>query len=142
MQPAVGLAQLKKLPSFVKARQKNFKAIYEALKPFEDVLLLPRWEKDAHPSWFGFPIFVKEEAPFSRDEMVKFLESKRIMTRMMFGGNLIKQPAYRDIDRRVFGTLQNTDRVMNRLFWIGVYPGLTEAKLDHVIQTLTEFLKG
>jgi len=142
MQPAIGLAQLKKLPSFIKARQKNFKAIYEALKPFENVLVLPRWEKDASPSWFGFPIFVKEEALFSRDEMVQFLESQRIMTRMMFGGNLTKQPAYLDMNCRVFGKLGNTDRVMNQLFWIGVYPGLTDAKLDYVIQTLTGFLKG
>ncbi len=142
MQPAIGLAQLKKLPGFVKARQENFKAIYDALKDFEHALILPRWEKDAHPSWFGFPIFVKEDASFSRDEMVKFLESKKIMTRMMFGGNLTKQPAYLDMDCRIAGTLENTDRVMNQLLWIGVYPGLTDAKLDYVIQTLTVFLKG
>ncbi len=142
MQPAIGLAQLKKLPGFVKARQENFKLIYEALKSFEDVLILPRWEKDAQPSWFGFPIFVKEDAPFSRDEMVQFLESKKIMTRMMFGGNLIKQPAYLDMDCRIVGKLENTDRVMNQLLWIGVYPGLTAEKLTYVMESLTSFLNA
>lgn len=140
MQAAIGVQQLQKLPSFINARKSNFKRIYDTLKGYEKYLILPKWENNADPSWFGFPIIVREEAPFTRDDIVKYLEKNKIATRMLFGGNLIKQPAYRNINYRLADTLKNTDLVMDHLFWIGVYPGITEEKMDYMIKIFKEFL--
>jgi len=141
MQAAIGVQQLKKLPSFINARKSNFKRIYDALKEYGKYLMLPEWRNNADPSWFGFPIIVKEEAPFTRDDLIKYLEKNKIATRMLFGGNLIKQPAYRNVNYRVVDTLKNTDLIMNHLFWVGVYPGITEEKMDYMIGIFKEFLK-
>ena len=141
MQAALGLSQLKKLPGFISARRKNFQQLYEGLKPLEDVLVLPESTPDAEPSWFGFPIGVRENAPFRREELIRELESKHIGTRLLFGGNLTRQPAYKDVEFRVIGDLKNTDYVMNNVFWIGLYPGLTEEMLDYTINTIFEFCK-
>jgi CDP-6-deoxy-D-xylo-4-hexulose-3-dehydrase len=124
MQAAVGVAQLDKLPKFIEIRKKNFEMVYKHLKKYEKNLLLPEPTKNSNPSWFGFPILVKEGAPFSRNDIVNYLENNKIATRMLFGGNLLRQPAYENIKCRVVGTLKNTDLVMNNLFWIGVYPGI------------------
>lgn len=141
MQAAVGLEQLKKLPEFIIARKNNFKKLYQCLSPFENYLTLPKAENKSDPCWFGFPILVKDEAPFSRDDFVKHLEDNKIATRMLFGGNLIKQPAYKNITYRVKGSLKNSDLVMNNLFWIGVYPGITEEKMYYITNKIEELLK-
>ena len=125
MQAAVGVAQLAKLAAFVEARKRNWQLLHEGLKPFEDVLLLPRATEHSDPSWFGFPITIREDAPFDRNELVRHLEERKIATRLLFGGNLTRQPAYEDLEFRSVGELTNSDVVMNRSFWIGVYPGLT-----------------
>jgi CDP-4-dehydro-6-deoxyglucose reductase, E1 len=142
MQAAVGLSQLEKLPGFIAARLKNFAYLYERLKAVEDVLLLPESTPDAQPSWFGFPIGVREDAPFDRDALIRELESRKIATRLLFGGNLVRQPAYQGQEFRVIGDLKNTDFVMRNVFWIGVFPGLTEAMLDYTAETITNFAKG
>ena len=140
MQAAIGVAQLKKLPGFIEARKRNFNYLYDNLKKYSSYFVLPQATKYSDPSWFGFPLLVKEKAPFNRAEVVDFLEKNKIATRMMFGGNLLKQPAYEGIKHRVFGSLKNTDLVMNNLFWIGVYPGINRPMLDFILQTMKEFM--
>jgi len=141
MQAAIGVAQLEKLPAFIKARQDNFAFLSRQFERYEPYFILPRPSSHSEPSWFGFPVMVKEKAPFTRDDIVKHLEENRIATRMLFGGNLTKQPAYQDMKCRVVGKLDNTDLVMNNLFWIGVYPGITKEKLAYIKKTLTEFME-
>lgn len=141
MQAAIGLSQLQKLPSFIQARQKNFQHLYQGLKPLEDMLILPESTPHAEPSWFGFPIAVRTDAPFDRNTLIRELESKHIGTRLLFGGNLIRQPAYQEVPYRVIGNLENTDFVMRNVFWIGLYPGLTEEMLDYTIEALTSFCR-
>lgn len=141
MQAAVGCAQLDKLPSFINKRRKNFEYLYNGLKPLEKFLILPKTTPNSSPSWFGFPITIKESAPINRNELVKFLESRKIGIRLLFGGNLIRQPAYNGIKYRKIGDLKESDRVMNQTFWIGVYPGLTKEMLDYVIQCLRAIFK-
>jgi CDP-4-dehydro-6-deoxyglucose reductase, E1 len=140
MQAAIGLSQLDKLPGFVAARRRNFERLYDGLKPLEEVLVLPESAPDAEPSWFGFPIGVREDAPFSRQEIIRELESNHIGTRLLFGGNLTRQPAYKEVEFRVIGDLKNTDYVMNNVFWIGLYPGLTEEMLDYTIDIIMAFV--
>jgi CDP-4-dehydro-6-deoxyglucose reductase, E1 len=142
MQAAVGVAQLRKLPQFVEARRRNWQLLYEGLAPFEDVLLLPRATERSEPSWFGFPLTVREEAPFDRNALVRHLEEHKIATRLLFGGNLTRQPAYEDVEFRRVGPLTNSDVVMNRSFWIGVYPGLTEEMIAYVVSEFERFLAG
>ena len=139
MQAAIGVEQLKKLPGFLKKRKKNFQALFSGLKKFETYLHLPRATPHADPGWFGLPLLVRPAAPFTRDDIVRHLEGHRIATRMLFGGNLIRQPAYAGMNYRLAGTLENTDLVLNNLFWIGVYPGLTEEKIRYVLDTFGEF---
>lgn len=141
MQAAMGLSQLDKLPGFIAARRQNFQHLYDGLKPLEDVLLLPESTPDAEPSWFGFPIGVRQGASFSRNDLIRELESRKIGTRLLFGGNLTRQPAYKDVEFRVIGDLKNTDYVMNNVFWVGLYPGLTKEMLDSIIDTVTAFVK-
>ncbi len=142
MQAAVGVSQLKKLPRFIAARRKNFDYLYAGLKKFDGVLMLPVSTPDSEPSWFGFPLAVKPDAPFTRDQLTRHLDDSKIGTRLLFGGNLVRQPAYEDIQKRVVGDLANTDFVMRQVFWIGLYPGLTEQMLDYTIRTIGEFIEG
>jgi CDP-4-dehydro-6-deoxyglucose reductase, E1 len=145
MQAAVGVAQLKKLPAFIEARKRNFAYLKSGLKDrnVEEHFVLPEATPNSDPSWFGFPLLVRETAPFSRNALIDFLYEKKIGTRQLFGGNLVRQPAYAGLDHRVVGDLSNSDRVMNQVFWIGVYPGLTQAMLDYVLETINEIaLKG
>ncbi len=135
MQAAVGVSQLQKLPSFIERRRENFTALRAGLEDLSEFFVLPEATPNSHPSWFGFPIAVRESAPFNRNEVVRFLESRKIGTRLLFGGNLIRQPAYQGIAHRVAGTLHHTDFVMNRVFWIGVYPGITPEMREWVIQS-------
>jgi CDP-4-dehydro-6-deoxyglucose reductase, E1 len=140
IQAAIGVSQMKKLPRFIQARRKNFAALEKIFSPYAAHLLLPRATSKSEPSWFGFPVLVKDRAPFSRGEIVQHLEDHRVATRMLFGGNLIKQPAYARSKYRVSGTLENTDKVMNQLFWIGVYPGITAEKLKYIDKVLKAFM--
>jgi len=142
MQAAVGVEQLKKLPGFIQKRKENFTVLYRGLKKYETSLILPHATPDADPSWFGFPIIVREDAPFSRDDIVRYLEDHKIATRMLFGGNLLKQPAYADMKYRAVGSLEYTDLVMNNLFWIGVYPGLTDETIRYVLEKFGEFVSS
>jgi CDP-6-deoxy-D-xylo-4-hexulose-3-dehydrase len=141
MQAAVGTEQLKKLPKFIEARKKNFNILYNELKVYEDYLLLPEIEKNTDPSWFGFPILVKNTANFTRDDIINHLETNKVATRMLFGGNLTKQPAYKDIDFKLEDSLVNTDKVMEKLFWVGVYPGITEEKMEYMLNVFKNFFK-
>jgi len=140
MQAALGVAQIAKLPEFIEKRKANFAYLKRALKPMEEFLNLPVAGENSDPSWFGFPIGVKEDAPFTRDQMTRALEAKKIGTRLLFAGNLTRQPAYEGWEYRVVGELTNTDYVMNNVFWIGVFPGLTEEMLDFMVQTVAEFV--
>jgi CDP-6-deoxy-D-xylo-4-hexulose-3-dehydrase len=140
MQAAVGVEQLKKLPGFIDKRKDNFNVLYQGLKKYKNYFILPHSTPHSEPSWFGFPILVRGDAPFSRENIVKYLEEKKIATRMLFGGNLLKQPAYKEIQCRVAEPLTNTDCVMNNLFWIGVYPGLTKEMVDYVKHCFNEFI--
>jgi CDP-4-dehydro-6-deoxyglucose reductase, E1 len=139
MQAAVGLAQLDRLPGFIAARRRNFDRLYAGLRDLEGKLLLPTWDPRAEVSWFAFPITVRPDAGFTRAELVAHLESKGIETRMIFAGNLLRQPAYRSIERRVVGELKNTDLVMTHTFFVGVYPGLTDRMIDYVIEQFHAF---
>jgi CDP-4-dehydro-6-deoxyglucose reductase, E1 len=142
MQAAVGYAQLKKLPGFIKSRRKNFEYLYRSLKNYVKFILLPEIALNVRPSWFGFPILVKENALFKRDEIVEYLEEHKVATRMLFGGNLIRQPAYKDLKCRISGKLENTDLVMNNLFWLGVYPGLEDEHLSYIAKVFHDFFRS
>lgn len=139
MQAAIGVEQLKKLPNFIEIRKANFKALYEGLSSLGNYFVLPRMEMGSDPSWFGFPILVREGAPFTRSEVVAYLEENKIATRMLFGGNLMKQPAYKGIKYRSIDTLENTEKVMNDLFWIGVYPGLSDRLIGYILSRFYKF---
>ena len=140
MQAALGASQIEKLPHFIERRRDNFRYLHSALKPLDDVLLLPEATPGSDPSWFGFPIAVRRDAPFTREDLIRSLEAKKIDTRLLFGGNLLRQPAYDGCEHRVIGSLPNTDFVMNKVFWLGVYPGLTKQMLDYVASAVTEFV--
>lgn len=141
MQAAVGVAQLDRLPGFISARRRNFDRLHAGLRGLEHRLILPKWDSRAEVSWFAYPITVRQDAGFTRAQLVAHLESKKIETRMIFAGNLLRQPAYRSIDRRVVGELRNTDLVMTNTFFIGVYPGLTDPMIDYVLEQFHAFVK-
>src|SRR5580698_3892765 len=140
MQAALGVTQIAKLPGFIERRRENFNHLRSALEGLQDVLMLPEATPNSDPSWFGFPIGVKEDAPFKRDQLTKALEAQKIGTRLLFAGNLLRQPAYEGWEYRVSGELPNTDFVMNQVFWIGVFPGLTNEMLDFIVKTATDFV--
>jgi len=141
IQSAIGYAQLKKLPRFIKERKENFDYFYNYFKKYERYFILPKAIPKAEPCWFGFPLLIRKDAPFSRKEIVAYLEKNKIATRMAFGGNLIRQPAYKNIKYKVIGDLKNTDLVMNNLFWIGVYPGINKKMRKYIIDIFDYFLK-
>lgn len=145
MQAAVGCAQLKKFPSFVEKRKHNFKVLHDALECVSDKLMLPEANENSDPSWFGFFITCRDGV--DRNKLVQYVESKGVQTRMLFAGNLIKHPCFDEMRAsgkgyRVVGTLENTDRIMNDSFWIGVYPGMTDEKLMYMAKTVIEALKN
>ena len=144
MQAAIGLAQLKKLPAFIERRKQNWKTLRDGLSDMTDYFILPEPEIDADPSWFGFLLTVKESAGFSREQLVRFLEAKCIQTRMLFAGNMIKQPCFDEMRKagcgyRIVGDLKVTDTIMNNTFWIGVYPGITEEMTAYMIEQIRAF---
>jgi CDP-6-deoxy-D-xylo-4-hexulose-3-dehydrase len=139
MQAALGVSQLTKLPRFIERRKENFAYLRRKLDDLQDLLVLPEATAGADPSWFGFPIGVRPGAPIDRTQLTRALEAQKIATRLLFGGNLTRQPAYEECEFRAIGDLRNTDYVMNSVFWIGVYPGLTKEMLDFVAQTIYAF---
>jgi CDP-4-dehydro-6-deoxyglucose reductase, E1 len=139
MQAALGASQIAKLPHFIERRRENFRYLRAALSPLKKFLILPEATPGSDPSWFGFPIGVRPDAPFGRKDLTQALESQKIGTRLLFGGNLMRQPAYEGCEYRAIGDLPNTDFVMNNVFWIGVYPGLTKPMLDFVAEVITNF---
>jgi CDP-4-dehydro-6-deoxyglucose reductase, E1 len=140
-QLAMGLAQLDKAPAFIERRKHNFHYLYEGLKQFEDYLMLPTWHEKADPSWFAFPLLVRSDAPFMRHELTRFLEFNQVETRLIFAGNILKQPGYQNIEHRVIGDLPVADEIMRGAFFIGVYPGLDDARLDYMIEVFEKFFR-
>jgi len=140
LQAAMGVAQLEKLPDFIAARKRNFHYLYDGLQPYREMVILPHWSPIADPSWFAFPITVPENAPFGRQEIIRFLESNQVETRVLFAGNILHQPGYKEITCRVVGDLPNTNRVMKGTFFVGVYPGLDQARLDYMLEQFHTFL--
>jgi len=142
MQAAIGVAQLKKLPSFIKIRKENFKLLYDGFKKYEKYFYLPKKVSEAGPSWFGFLLTLKEDVGFTRNELVKYLEDHKIATRMLFSGNIIRQPLFTDnkIKYRVFGNLENTDKIMNDTFWLGVWPGIGEVEINYILKCFEKFI--
>lgn len=141
MQAAVGLAQLAKLDRFTVARRRNWQLLHDGLAPFEDDLLLPVATPESEPSWFGFVITVRPDAPFTRNDLIRHLESRKIATRLLFGGNLTRQPALEEVACRVVGDLANSDIVMNHALWIGCYPGLSEPMIEYVLDEFARFFR-
>ena len=139
IQASLGLSQLAKIDEFVAQRRRNFQRLHEGLSEVAG-LILPQATRHSDPSWFGFPITLEPRLNADREDLIRYLNERNIGTRLMFAGNVLRQPAYRNVDFRVVGDLDNTDLVMKRSFWIGVYPGLTEEMLDYVIQSIHEFL--
>lgn len=142
LQAALGVTQIKKLPRFVETRRETWKFYREAFAPLAKHLVLPEATLRSDPSWFGFTITVRDDAPFNREELVNYLEESKVGTRMLFGGNLTKQPAYADVKYRVSGALKKTDTVMNQTFWIGVAPIITPPMREYVAEKMTEFVKS
>jgi CDP-6-deoxy-D-xylo-4-hexulose-3-dehydrase len=143
MQAAIGLSQLKKLTAFIDKRKENYTKLYNGLKQFEEYMILPKATENSEPSWFGFPITLKENNKFDRNDIVKFLEEKRIGTRLLFAGNILKQPLFTQtqVEHRIIGDLRNTDIVMNNTFWIGVWPGIDKKQIEYILEVFEQFFK-
>jgi len=139
MQAAAGLAQMDRLRDFIAARKSNFAYLKKRLGTLEEFLIMPEATPGSDPSWFGFPITLRDDAPVSRVDMLKYLDQYKIGSRLLFAGNLIRQPYFQGRQYRVSGELKNTDRIMNQTFWIGVYPGLTSEMLDYVVDRMETF---
>ena len=145
MQAAIGCAQMEKLPEFTRIRRENWAYLREQLAELDKYFYLPQAAENSKPSWFGFLLTLKADAPFSRVDLVKYIESKNIQTRLLFSGNILKHPCFDEMRAsgegfRVVGSLENTDNIMNNSFWIGVYPGMTRAMLDAMVKTIREFV--
>ena len=141
MQAAVGLSQLEKLDGFIDRRRENFRYLHSRLSHLDTHLVLPEATPQSNPSWFGFPITLRAESPVTRQVLIGHLESRKIGTRLLFGGNLLRQPAFKDVVHRVAGPLTQCDVIMDRTFWVGIYPGLSRPMLDHIATALEEGLE-
>ena len=141
IQAAIGCSQIDKIDSFILARRNNHSYLYQKLKSLESYFILPERTPNSNPSWFGFMLTLRNSNLFKRNELVQYLEKHKIGTRLFFGGNLTRQPAYLNSNFRISDNLKNTDRVMNDSFWIGVWPGLKEIHLDYMVEVLTNFIK-
>lgn len=142
-QAALGLAQLEKLDYFIKKRRENFNFLFKKIKIFSDYFILPRPEKFSQPAWFGFPLALKNNCPFNREDLLKYLNQHKIGTRLLFAGNITKQPYFKNyqIKFKKIGSLKNTDLIMKNIFWVGVYPGLDKEKLNFIVRKISEFIK-
>ena len=138
-QAAMGVAQLDKLPGFLAKRKRNFAYLYAGLQQFGEHLILPARHEKADPAWFAFPLLVRDEAPFMRHEITRYLEEHLVETRPLFAGNILRQPAYQEIEHRVVGALPVADQIMRGAFFVGVYPGLDTPQLDYMIDTFRGF---
>ena len=145
MQAAIGVAQLEKLPDFVKIRKDNFKKIHQGLKDLEEYFIFPKSTINSDPSWFGFMITLKNGIRFSRNDIAGYLESHNIQTRNLFAGNMLRQPIFCTLikgkDYRVIGDLPNTEKIMNDSFWIGIYPGMSQEAIEYMVKMIWEFVK-
>jgi CDP-6-deoxy-D-xylo-4-hexulose-3-dehydrase len=141
IQAAIGFEQLKRLPLFIDKRKENWNYLLQNLKHLEEFLILPSATEKSDPSWFGFALTVRNNSPIKREEIIKDLNGKKIGTRLLFGGNLLKQPAFKGKPARVIGSLENTDEIMKNSFWIGVWPGLEKSMLDYMIDSLKEIFR-
>lgn len=141
MQAAIGAAQMDKLDFFTQRRKENFAEIKKGLRAFEKYLILPEATPNSDPSWFSFIISIKPESPFSRNELVEYLDQNKIETRNLFAGNLLRHPAFQNIEHRVCGTLKNTDFIMNNTFFIGTFPGINKSKIEYMIEVFIRFFK-
>jgi CDP-6-deoxy-D-xylo-4-hexulose-3-dehydrase len=141
LQAAIGLAQLEKLPQFIDKRKQNFAFLYQAFQRYAEYLVLPEWHEKSDPSWFAFPLTVRDSAPFRRHQITRYLEQNNIETRPLFAGNLIKQPGYSHIHHRTVGDLPVADQILRGTFFIGVYPGIDQQQLDYVMETIEEFFR-
>ncbi len=142
MQAACGLAQLERLPEFIEKRNENFSYLKDKLRGLTDFIDLPEIEKKSTPSWFGFPITIRDNSGINREDLVKYLDQNKISTRLLFAGNLIMQPYFKNNKYRIAGGLDNTNIVMNKTLWLGIYPALGEAQLTFVAEKIHAFLKG
>jgi CDP-6-deoxy-D-xylo-4-hexulose-3-dehydrase len=140
IQAAIGLAQLNRLESFISLRRRNWEYLMQGISDLEEFFILPKATEYSDPSWFGFAVTVKRNGPKTRNEIVQALNEVKIATRLLFGGNLLRQPAFAGTPRRVHGELINTDIVMNNTFWIGVWPGISIPMLDYMIESLHKIL--
>lgn len=142
MQAAIGLSQLKKLPEFIRKRKENFKILYEGLRDLENYFILPKATENSEPSWFGFPLTIKESSPFNRNELINYLEKNKIGTRLLFAGNILRQPAFtnNDIEYKIIDNLKNTDIIMERTFWIGAWPGIDKKMAQYIIDVIKKFI--
>ena len=141
MQAACGLAQLDRLESFIKKRKENFNFLYKNIKDLEEFLILPEPEKNSEPSWFGFPLSLKKNNKYNRNDLINYLNENKIGTRLLFSGNLIKQPYMKNIKFKVQGNLKNTDLIMENTFWLGLFPGLSKEQLQYSVLKIKEFFK-
>ena len=139
-QAAIGVSQIRKVESFVNKRRENYKIAKEIFKPLEEFFIMPEPTLNSEPSWFGYMLTVRDSSKIDRNDLVRFLEKQKIGTRLFFGGNVLKQPAYKGIDKRVVGDLKNTNRSMNDSFWIGVWPGLEKVHYEYILGRIQNYL--
>ena len=142
MQAACGVAQLYRLENFIKKRKENFNFLFNDLKELEEFLILPKAQENSEPSWFGFPLSLRESSKFNRNELVKYLNFNKIGTRLLFSGNLTKQPYMKNINFRINENLKNTDLIMENTFWIGLYPGLSKEQLSYAAMKIKFFFNS
>ena len=140
MQAACGLAQLQALPDFIATRKSNFNALYQRLKGHEDFFILPEATNGSDPSWFGFPLTIRNSSTINRLELLLYLDEKKIGTRLLFGGNLIRQPYFDGVTYRVFGSLEGTEKIAHDTFWLGLFHGISPDQIDYACEAIKDYV--